>query len=580
MFQEVRSDLEEQLDVALSEIDLNDIDHSLDVNTHPSEERGDLSTPLAFQAAQIAERAPNEISEELSAQEFNHPLLDSVSADGPYVNFHLDEPHFAKHTVDHIQESREEYGSGDSDRLIVEDVSSPNIAKPLHIGHLRNTVMGDALSNVLEHRGNEVIKDNHLGDWGGQFGNLMYAFDQWGNKNKLEEQPIEHLLELYQKVGQKEAELQDQGSEEELEALRGKGREWFSRLEEGDERATELWEKFRDVSIERFEETYNRLGVEFDEWIGESFYVMNGWTDEIVEEALEDGVARKGDNGSVIIDLEPNHGEDSNEFVILTSEGTTLYPTRDLAAIDFREEEFGQDEALYVVASEQDEYFQDLFEAAGLMGYDSDSLEHISYGMISLPEGSMSTRRGQIITAREVLDETYEKALDIVNENNPELENDVAAEIAEEIALGAVKYENVKVSRDKNITFDMDQATSFNENSGPYIQYAARRAESILEDADDLASMPDHPVLDENDTQLARSLAVYPLALERAEESYDPAPVAHYLFDLSQDFNSFYHENRVLGSETEKERLALTDATHEVLNNGLGVLGINTVDKM
>ncbi len=608
MLPRARDAIAAEIDAAVDDLfDLSDIDASrVELNLHDGD-KGDLATAVPLEVAHRVGADPRQVAGDIADATEVPDEIAEVSVDGPgYVNFSFDRDTFMTGTVDQILSEGAEYGHLPGDDLVMMDVSSPNVAKPLHIGHLRNTVMGLALANVLEARGNEVIRDNHIGDWGTQFGNLMFAYDQHQRgedaygifdeaqvEHDFGEEPVDHLLDLYQAFGRREKALDEAGRQDELEMLRDEGRDWFRRLREGDADAQELWEEFKDVSIDRFKTTYDMLDAEFDEWIGEGFYVLNGYTDDIVDQALDSGVAVEKPDGSVVIPLGADvpHADDFplvddedadiTEFMIRKSDGTTLYGTRDLATIAYREEEWGPDEILYVVASEQDEYFQDLFDAADRMGFDSDDLFHVSYGMLSLPEGSMSTRQGTVIRARDLLQEARDEAYDIVTANNPDLAEDEAREIAEQIGLAATKFENLKVGRTKDVTFDMDRALDFQGgDTGPYIQYAATRAGSILDEGGVPDAMPDAPSYNETDESLVRTLAMYPLALESATDQYDPAPVAQYMLDVAQEFNSFYHSNRVLDADEREERLAITGATRQVLDNGTDLLGFDTPAQM
>ncbi|SDZ79220.1 arginyl-tRNA synthetase [Haloplanus vescus] len=605
-------------------------DSDVELEAFDDEEKGEFSTAVSFAIGADAGENPMAVAGDIADAHRAHGLPEGVSevsvANG-HINYHLDPEAMARLTLETIDGEGDAYGSrerADPD-TIVADVSSPNIAKPLHVGHLRNTILSDALMNILEERGHDVTRDNHLGDWGTQFGNLLHEYVEFGDEAEFEEDPIAHLLDLYQQFEQRDGMLEDVEEfgalTEEFEAAvaderahhTAAGKEWFARLERGEDAAVDRWEQFREASIERFEGVYDELGVDFDRWLGESFYAREGWTDGVVEKALDEDVAMRGPDESVFIPIYDDDYEDAGDpeaasvdasldraremvdeagsvedadfdaFYIVKSDGSTVYGTRDLATIDYRVSEFDADQSVYVVASEQNRYFQQLFVAARKMGYTDVRLEHIDYGMISLPEGSMSTRGGQIVTVREVLDAADERARDIVREKGRNVEDDDIEPLARKIALATVKYGMVAANRGKDITFDIDEAVSLEGDTGPYVQYATTRAYSILDSAEAVPDVVDidPSLFNDTDYDLIYHLGRYPLVLDRCEERYDAAPLAHYLLELAHVFNSFYHKNRVLDAESAaEERLALTATTAQVFENGLGLLGIETLAEM
>lgn len=610
MLQVLRDRISEEMTAILDQWDCDGLADPapIEINEYTEPEKGLLATPIAFQLASELGRSPAAIATDLTEELRDRgPIagVESIETAGPYINFHVDAEAFTTRTLERVLDA-EEYGAVEStDESALFEFSSPNVAKPLHIGHLRNTVLGDVLANVLEARGYDLVRDNHIGDWGVQFGHLLYEFEQAEDTDRFEEEPIEYLLELYQRYGRQEADLEENGHDVELEALRDTGREYFAELEAGNEQLRALWERFCTVSRERFEAIYDRLNVGFDTWHGESFYVIESWTNRIRERAIEKGIAVETGDGAYIIpvyeeditdvedperaavrtDTEIDPGADDpdyEELVLAKQDGTTTYATRDLATIAYRVEQ-GYEQLLYVVGSEQREYFQQLFAAARKLGFTDVRFTHVDYGLIDLPEGSMSTRAGRLITARDVLDQVREDALAVVEGNDPELDAETTAEIAEGVALGTVRFENIAKRRTKNTTFDTEQATALEGDTGPYIQYAATRALNILQEAKRIPepkAVADQP-FDEYDHQLAVQLAHYPLVLERCEERYDPAPLAQYLLDLARTFNKFYHENRVLDAERARERrLALVAATVEVFDTAFEITGIPMLERM
>jgi arginyl-tRNA synthetase len=603
---------------------------ALELEDFDDDEKGEFSSAISFAIAADEGANPMSVASSIADAHEAAGLPDGIGAvtvENGHINYHLDVETMARRTLSTIGDEASSYGAREraAPETIIADVSSPNIAKPLHVGHLRNTILSDALMNVLEALGHDVARDNHLGDWGVQFGNLLHEYVEFGDEDVFEENPIAHLLDLYQQFEQRDSMLEDV---EAFEALTGSfeaavaaerdhhtaaGKEWFARLEDGDEAAVDRWKQFREASIERFEAVYEELGVDFDLWIGESFYAREGWNDRIVDRALEEGVAMRAADGSAFIPIYPDEYGDAGDperadvdpslararealdaagnvedadfdpFYIVKSDGSTVYGTRDLATIAYRIEEFDADRSVYVVASEQDHYFSQLFVAARKMGFTDLRLQHINYGMISLPEGSMSTRGGQIITVREVLDAARDRARDIVEEKGRGVDDDEVDAIARKIALATVKYGMVASNRGKDITFDIDEAVSLDGDTGPYVQYATTRAYSILDDAESVpeADAVDPEAFNDTDHRLIYHLGRYPLVLDLCEERYDAAPLARYLLDLAHVFNSFYHKNRVLDAESAAgERLVLTAATAQVFENGLGLLGVDTLAEM
>jgi arginyl-tRNA synthetase len=700
---ELVSDLRKAVDKVGYEWDITA--SSITIEEYDDEQRGELSTSIPFQIGADIGANPEAVGEEIAEAQRANGLPDivtSVTVTSGHINYHLDVDQLVRDSLATLRAEGDAYGARtleDPDTIFA-DVSSPNIAKPLHVGHLRNTILSDTVTNILDERGHDVTRDNHIGDWGVQFGNLMHEFVERGDEKKLEEDPIDHLLELYQRFEQRDAtlansytllgedpgegledtdtpedvrttfreareylqdpqhsvdertleDIQDvlqtarellenaQDTDEVLEILRTapeltavneersvienerlyheeNGKEWFARLEQDDEQAVDLWQTFREKSLQRFNETYEELGVEFDLWIGESFYAREGWNDRVIEKALENDIALRGKEQSVFIPIYPGDtdgvedpetadvetslepakraletlgpDEDATDleafdpFYIVKSDGSTVYGTRDLATIEYRIQEYDIDQSAYVVATEQDRYFAELFAAARKMGYDDIKLKHISYGMIDLPEGSMSTRGGRIITARKVLDAARERARAMVKEQGRDVDD--VETVAEQVALATVKYEMIASNRHKDITFDLDKAVSMDGDTGPYVQYAATRTYSVLDDANEGLEFSelDPSVLNEDDIKLVYELSRYPVALETAVERYDAAPLARYLLDLAHTFNSFWHKNRILDDEkAREERLAIVDATRQVFENGLSLLGIETLEEM
>lgn len=580
LIKNLRQDVKKLLQHVIDDFEV-DIEPKIELNNLTSD-KGVFASPMGFALASELGKSPEQISQEIVDRISDLPeMVEQVKSVSGYVNFHLDEEKYLAEVIDQITIENDMYGHFKGDKLAIMDECSPNLAKPMHVGHLRNAVLSECLNNVLENQGYNVLSDNHLGDWGLQYGILIYAFKKWGNEEELESNPIEHLLEIYQKFGKLESELEGKEKEE----LRDKGRNWFRKQElERNEEAMELWSRFYDVSVQRFKETLSMLGIDFDMWIGESFYVLHGITEDIIDTLLEQRIAEEKEDGSVVTEVgepDPETGE-KDEFVLLKSDGTTLYSTRDLATIKYRFSKWDPDNIYYIVASEQDEYFEDVFEVAGRMGYDEDKLYHISYGMLSLPEGSMSTRKGVIVTTRDVLDELEDKAYEIVSENREDLDESTRENISKKVGLAAIKYGILKYSRKRDVVFDKDEATKFEGETGPYLQYSLSRAYSIL-DKDPFLKHPEEYKFNEIGKEIIDKLARYPIVLERVVQKLDPHELAKYTFELAELFNTFYHECPVIDAEDElvkQSRKSLLKVYIQVMENALDLMGIDTLEDM
>lgn len=524
----------------------------------PEPDHGDFAYPVMKAASELGKN-PRELAESAADELEDLEIVENVEIAGPgYLNFHLDREKYAEV----IQEGLESGSMGVKQRqgkMLVE-FSSPNVAKPMHVGHFRNNALGDSLQRIMGFAGYDITSENYLGDWGTQYGKLIYAFKEFGSEEKFEEDPMEHMFELYVKFHD---EMED---DEEMEQ---KGREWAAKIEEGDEEAVELWEMFRDASIDYHKKDYERMGISFDRWTGESKVVNE--SREMVEKWLETGKLDYDDDGSVFMEFEEH---DLPGTVILKENGSTLYITRDLYNLKKRNQE-GFEYNFYVVGSEQELHFQQVFAAAEELGLDPEGSEHISYGLLSLPEGSMSSRRGRIIRLSEALDEAVERA-----EKKAEEKIEREVENAEAIGIGAVKYANLSVSRKKDIEFDWDRALSFEGDSGPYLQYSNVRAKSILGKADGKGKLSGEPV--EEEYRLLKKLAEFPEKVDAAVEQREPAKIANYLSHLSEEFNSFYHSCPVIDAEetTRKRRLKLVELFVEVTDTGLELLGIEPLEEM
>jgi arginyl-tRNA synthetase len=454
-------------------------------------------------------------------------------------------------------------------KTIIIDYSSVNIAKPFGIGHLRSTIIGQAIYNLYEFLGYKTIGDNHIGDWGTQFGKLICAVKKWGNEKKIAEDPVKNLVGLYVKF-HKEAEKNPQLEEE--------GRKWFKKLEQGDKEARILWKKCVKWSLKEFERVYKILGVKIDLALGESFY--EPMLKDIVKEALDKKIAIKS-RGAVII---PYPRDVLPPLMIRKSDGATLYSTRDLAAIKYRRKRFKPYKIIYEVGADQTLYFKQLFWAAELLGWGKrEDYIHIAHGMMRLAAGRMRTRKGEIILLEDVLKEASERAKRIVEEKNPKIGAKKKEKIAEIIGIGAVKYNNLSRRPLVDIVFKWDNALSLEGNSGPYLQYAYARAKSIIRRSKVKTIKLGKGEFKEEEIRLLRQLIRFPEIVGQAAETYSPNLVCNYIFGLAQDFNSFYEAVPVLKAEDNNlmmARLALVEATAQIIKNGLALLGIKTLERM
>ncbi len=532
--------LSEKLD---AEIEPEDIER-------PEPEHGDFAYPVMKAASQKDEN-PRQLAEKVS-DSFDEEIIESVDVAGPgYLNFHLDRKKFSNQVIQALED--EQYGFEDRDEKVLVEFSCPNLAKPMHIGHVRNNCIGDSLQRIMRFVGYDVTSENYIGDWGTKHGQVIYAYKQWGSEEEFKENPMEHMYDLYVK-------LHDEADEEDKE----KAREWSKKIEEGDDEARELWEMFREATIEHNKKDYERMGINFDRWTGES--VVAEEAEEIIEEGIEKDIFKQDDDGSVYVDFE---NEKYPSTVVKRSDGSTLYLSRDVANIRKRENE-GFDLNLYVVANEQDLHFQQLFEIAEEFDIHLPS-EHISYGMLHLEEGSMSSSKGNIITLDEVIDKAVEKADEIEG-------RDVGN--SEEVGLGAIKYANLSVSRPKDIEFNWDEVLTFEGDSGPYLQYTNVRAKSILRESDLEGEITGE--FDDEEYRLVKKLSELPEKIETAADQREPAKIANYLSDLCEEFNSFYHSCQVTGTEeeVEKRRLKIVELFVEATDTGLDLLGIESLEEM
>ncbi|AZO95512.1 arginine--tRNA ligase [Halocella sp. SP3-1] len=535
----------------------------------PQEEMGDYALPC-FKLARNFRKAPGKIALELKEAIGKNKYFSEITNNGPYLNFFVNKELFARTILETILSQKEKYGAQEigSGKNIVIDFSSPNIAKPFHVGHLRSTVIGNSLYKIYEFLGYNCIGINHLGDWGTQFGKMIAAYKKWGNDQEIKDNPIQTLLKLYVKFHD-EAEKKP--------GLEDEGRLWFKKLEDGDEEANKLWKWFVTLSLEEFNTIYDILNVSFDYNTGESFY--NDKMADIVQSLKEKGLLQKS-KGAYVVDLEDY---DMPPCLIIKSDGATLYPTRDITAAIYRKETYNFSKALYVTDYSQKLHFSQWMKIIELMGYDwADQLEHVPFGRVSSEEGALKTRKGNVILLKDLLAKSVEKVKRIINQNNPEL-ND-KDEIAEKVGIGAIIFNDLSNSKIKDVVFNWDRMLSFDGETGPYIQYTHARANSVLEKGQtEINTLTDYSDLSNPEAfNLIKLLSAFPETIIKAMERNEPSYIARHIINLAQGFNKFYHEYPILVEDetTKKARLLLVFATKTVIKNGLSLLGIEAPDKM
>ncbi|RXI96659.1 arginine--tRNA ligase [Anaerobacillus alkaliphilus] len=530
------------------------------------EEQGDLAFPC-FGLAKLMKKAPNVIAKEL-APKIQHPLFEKVVADGPYVNCFLNKQSVSNEMLQTILNEDMNYGSltiGNK-KSIVLDFSSPNIAKPFSMGHLRSTVIGNSLANIVEKCGYQAVRVNHLGDWGTQFGKLIVAYQLWGDANKVKAEPIKELLALYVKFHE-EAEKQP--------ALEDEARRWFKKLEDGNEEALALWKWFREESLQEFSKIYQLLDVHFDSYQGEAFY--NDKMDQTIELLNEKGLLSSSE-GAEVVDL---HEYDLPPCLIKKSDGATLYATRDVTAAFYRQQQYQFEKTIYVVGQEQSLHFKQVFLVLEKAGFEwAKQLVHIPFGFILKDGKKMSTRKGKIVLLEEVITEAIELAHRNIEAKNPNLAN--KAEIAKMVGVGSIIFHDLKNERQNNVEFSLEEMLKFEGTTGPYVQYTHARACSILRKAAVSSQTAGLTGLQDSASwAVVKLLMEFPNVIEKSFYQYEPSQVAKYLLDLSQEFNKYYSRVKILTTDEELEsRLALVKSVTIVLKEGLRLLGVHAPKEM
>ncbi|WPU43896.1 arginine--tRNA ligase [Limosilactobacillus reuteri] len=549
---------------ALPEMDVKEIEAKIERPKDSS--NGDYAFPTFF-LAKTLHKAPQMIASEL-VEKVDQDGFEKVVVAGPYINFFLDKAQVGAKILQTILADPEHYGEIDLGHQsnVTIDYSSPNIAKPMGMGHLRSTMIGEAVARILEKVNYNLIRIDYLGDWGTQFGKLMAAYEMWGDEAEVKKDPINTLLKYYVRINN-EADEHPEYTEA--------GRDWFAKLEHGDEEAWRLWHWFREVSLERFQRVYKMLDVNFDSFNGEAFSAQK--MEEPIQ-LLRDKNLLKPSRGAEIVDLDEYN---LPPLLIIKSNGTTTYITRDLATALFRKRMYGHAKSLYVVGAEQETYFKQLRAALKEMGFNWwDQIEHISFGLMNLNGKKMSTRKGNVVSLEDVLNDSIDLARKQIAEKNPDLEN--ADEVAKEVGVGAVIFHDLKNYRRNAVNFKLDDVVKFEGETGPYVQYARARAESILRKGG---------IRDFSDVDLTKAgaeawklisfLGQYSEAIKRAALNYDPSVIAKYALELAKKFNQYYAHTRILDKdEVQPARLALTQAVSDVLKSALDLLDIKAPDEM
>lgn len=526
---------------------------------------GDFAFP-AFVLARVLKKAPQAIASEL-VEKIDQTGFEKVQAVGPYVNFFLDKTAFANDILNQVLSEQNHYGDanlGDGGQVPI-DMSSPNIAKPMSMGHLRSTVIGNSIALLMAKAGFKPVKINHLGDWGTQFGKLIEAYKLWGSEEEVKQDPITNLLKYYVKFHQEDQEHPE---------LDDEAREWFKKLEDGDEEALKLWKWFRSESLKVFMHVYDELGISFDSYNGEAFY--NDKMDEIVDLLEEKGLLKES-RGAHIVDLTKYN---LNPALIKKTDGATLYITRDLAAALYRKRTYDFKQSLYVVGNEQANHFKQLKAVLKEMGYDwADDIHHIPFGLITSGGKKLSTRAGRVILLEDVLHDAVDLATKQIEEKNPSLPN--KEQVAHEVGVGAVVFHDLKNERLNNFDFDLEEVVRFEGETGPYVQYTHARAMSILRKADAVAIQKAAELTDANAWEIVRLLGEFPQTVKKAVREYEPSVIAKYSIHLAKAFNKYYAHTKILVDDDQKQaRLALVKAVVIVLSESLRLLGVKAPDEM
>lgn len=534
----------------------------------PNDDMGDFAFPC-FKLAKLYKKSPNLIASDIAESLGQSEYINEIKVLGAYVNFYVNKEKYVANVLKTFNDT-DVYGKSNlgDDKNIVLDYSSPNIAKPFHIGHLRTTIIGNALYNIYQHIGYNCVGVNHLGDWGTQFGKLIVAYKNWGSKEDIEKNGIEALMKIYVK-------FHDEA--EENPGLNDEARSWFTKMERGDKEALELWSWFKEISLKEFQRVYSMLDVKFDSYAGESFY--NDKMEPVIKELEDKGLIKISD-GAKIVELD----DDMPPCLITKKDGSTLYSTRDITAAIYRKNTYDFEKCIYVTAFDQNLHFAQWFKVIEKMGYDwFDQLVHVPYGLVSMESGKLSTRRGQVIFLEDLLKESIDKTKKIIEDKNPDLDN--KEQVAEIVGIGAIIFNDLYNNRIKDVVFSWDKVLNFDGETGPYVQYTHARASSVLKrgNYNKLNLDIDYKLLtDDLAFTVLKTVQRFPEVVVDAAERLEPSLISRYVVDLAQDFNKFYHDCPIVveDEDVRNARLSLVYIVRETIRIALELIGIKAPEKM
>lgn len=551
-------------------LDKNEIKQYIEIP--PQSDMGDFAFPC-FKLAKTLRKSPVQIADDIKEKISEDEYIEKIETKSGYLNFYINNTKLVEEVLEEINNHENDFGKSNegTGKTVLIDYSAPNIAKPFHVGHLRTTLIGNALYKIYKYLGYNTIGINHLGDYGTQFGKMIEAYKMWGSEYDLSEDAINKMVDMYVRINNLCKE-----DEEVLERCR----ENFRLLEEGDKYCTELWEHFKEISLKEFDKIYDILGVKFDSLNGEAFYADK--TDEVIEMLKEKGKLTESE-GAEIVDLTDEGIE--TPCIIKKANGSTIYATRDLAAILYRARTYDFDKCLYVVAYEQNLHFKQIFAVAKYLVDEKyvKGLKHVSYGMVQLPTGRMSTRLGNVVKIEDLITETIEKAKEIITTKNPELEN--KEEVAKKVGISAIIFNTLSTTNNKDQIFDWNTALNFQGETGPYIQYTYVRTKGVLEKVGKIPTISEvdfSALTDDSSIKVLKSLYAFKETLEMTVEKNEPAILARYLIEVSQNYSNFYNDNKILveDEKVKNARAYLTYAVGTVLKTGASLLGIEMPDKM
>ncbi len=572
----ISDELKKQIDAVNPDTGLSAADISLMLEYPPDRTLGDLALPC-FKLSKLLRRSPVQIAQAMS-EGFGCPAVSECKAVNGYLNIFISDDYLASSVISEILTAGNDYGKSDigKGKTVVLDYSSPNVAKPFHIGHLGTTVIGHSLKKLHEFAGYNCVGINYLGDWGTQFGKLIVAYRKWGSREQIEQGGIDELVKLYVRVNNAISGNEAEGIAPDKE-LADEARSEFHKMEIGDEENIALWKWFVQISLDEYQKTYSQLGITFDSYKGESFY-----TDKMpaqVEKLRETGLL-KIDDGASIVDLEPYN---MPPCLILKRDGSTLYPTRDIAAAVYRKGEYDFEKCIYVTSSQQILHFQQWFKVVELMGYDwYNKLVHVPYGTVSVNGAKLATRTGNVVLLKDLFATAIEKVSEIMEEKNPALKG--RTDIAEAVGVGAIVFHYLSNSRIKDMNFNMEDALDFNGNTGPYVQYTYARCCSILEKAGETpVSGTPLKLTAATESALVKTLSRFPEKVNDAIAQYEPSVITRYILDVAADFNRFYHDCQILSAtdpEVRATRIMLTEASKTVLGNAFSLICLKKTEKI